>query len=63
MFFSDITKNLKWKILINRLVTFKRWDWVKDEKCWYYGGSLKNTISKGGGGHEKPIYRSIGVIT
>ena len=67
MFFSVITKNLKWKILINRLVTFKRWDWVKDEKCWYYGGSLKNTISKGGRGgggvHEKPIYRYIGGIT
>ena len=32
MFFSDITKNLNWKILTINLVTFKRWDRVKDEK-------------------------------
>ena len=30
MFF--ITKNLNWEILTKNLVTFKRWDWVKDEK-------------------------------
>ena len=30
------------------LVTFKRWDVVKDEKFQYYGGSLKNSIFKGG---------------
>ena len=26
-----ITKNLNWEILTNNLVTFKRWDGVKDE--------------------------------
>ena len=32
MFFSVITKNLKWVILTKSLVTFKRWDGVKDRK-------------------------------
>ena len=32
MFFSVITKNLNWEILTKNLVTFKRWDGVKDEK-------------------------------
>ena len=27
-----ITRNLNWEILIKNLVTFKRWDGVKDEK-------------------------------
>ena len=27
-----MTKNLNWKILTKNLVTFKRWDGVKDEK-------------------------------
>ena len=31
MFFSVLTKNLNWEITKN-LVTFKRWDGVKDEK-------------------------------
>ena len=44
MFSSVITKNLTWKILTKNLVTFKRWDGVKDEKFSYYGGSLKNPI-------------------
>ena len=30
MFFSVITKNLNWEILTKNLVTFKRWDGVKD---------------------------------
>ena len=55
MFFSVITENLNWEILTENLVTFKRWDGVKDEKFWYYGGSLKNLIFTGG--HENPIYR------
>ena len=33
MFFSVISKNLSLGILIKNLVTFKRWDGVKDEKC------------------------------
>ena len=32
MFFSVITKNLNWEIVIKNLVTFKIWDVVKDEK-------------------------------
>ena len=32
MFFSVITKNLNWEILTKNLVTFKRWDGIKDEK-------------------------------
>ena len=30
------------------LVTFKRWDGVKDEKFEYYGGLLKNLIFRVG---------------
>ena len=32
MFFSVITKNLNWNILIKNVVTFKMWNGVKDEK-------------------------------
>ena len=32
MLFSVITKNLNWKILTKNLVTFKRWEGVKDEQ-------------------------------
>ena len=32
IFFSVIAKNLNWKTLTKNLVTFKRWDGVKDEK-------------------------------
>ena len=32
MFFSVTTKNLNWEILTKNLVTFKRWDEIKDEK-------------------------------
>ena len=32
MFFFVITKNLNCEILSKHLVTFKRWDQVKDEK-------------------------------
>ena len=31
-FFSVITKKLNWEILGKNLITFKRWDGVKDEK-------------------------------
>ena len=30
--FSVITKNLNWEIFTMNLVTFKRWDGVKDDK-------------------------------
>ena len=56
MFFSVQTKNLNWEILTKNLVTFKRWDGVKDEKFSYHGGSLKNLIFRVGG-HEKLINR------
>ena len=48
MVFSVITKNLNWNILTKNLVTFKRWDGVKDEKFKCYGDSLKNLIFRGG---------------
>ena len=44
MLFSVIAKNLDWEILTKNLVTFKRWDGVKDEKFQYHGDSLKNPI-------------------
>ena len=47
MFLSVITTNLNWEILTKNLVTFKRWDGVKDEK-FSCGGSLKNPIFRGG---------------
>ena len=31
MFLSVITKNLNWQILNKNLVTFQRWDGIKDE--------------------------------
>ena len=34
MFFSVITKNLSWEILTENLVSFKRPDGVKGEKCY-----------------------------
>ena len=35
-FFSLITKNLNQEVLTKNLVTFKRWDGVKDEKLWRF---------------------------
>ena len=32
MFFSNIIKNLNLEISTKNSVTFKRWDWIKDEK-------------------------------
>ena len=32
MFFTVITKNLDWEILTKKLVTFNRWNGLKDEK-------------------------------
>ena len=31
MFFSVIIKNLNWEVLTKNLLTFKRWDGVKNE--------------------------------
>ena len=44
-----MTKNLNWEILTENLVTFKMWGGVKDEKFYYYGGSLKNVTFRGWG--------------
>ena len=44
MFLPVITKNLNWENLTKNLVTFKRWDGVKEEKFKCYRGSLKNLI-------------------
>ena len=54
MFFSVITKNLHREILTKNLVTFKKWNGVKDEnfniigvhwKIWFLlGGSQKDNI-------------------
>ena len=32
MFFSVMIKNLNWEILTKNLITFKKWDVVKDKK-------------------------------
>ena len=56
MFFFVITKNLKLEILTKDLVTFKRWDGVKDEKFEYCRGWLKNLIFWGGGSCQKNQY-------
>ena len=57
MFFPVITKNLNWEILTKNLVTFKRWDGVKDEKSQYYGeGSVHWKIRFLGEGFPKNQY-------
>ena len=38
MFFFAVSTNLNWEILTKNLVTFKRWDVVKDEKIWILWG-------------------------
>ena len=48
--FSLITKNSNSEILTKNLITCKRKDGVKDEKLYYFGGSLKNLNFRGGGG-------------
>ena len=54
--FSFITKNCNQEILTKNLVTFKRWDGVKDKKFQYYEGSLKSPIFRGLV-HKNPVYR------
>ena len=41
MLFPVITKNLNWKILTKNLITFKRWDGVKDDKLILCGFTEK----------------------
>ena len=52
-----MTKNLNQQISTRNLVTFKRWDGVKDEKFQYDEVSLKNLVFRGREGHEKSIHR------
>ena len=47
MLFSVITKNLNWEILTKNLLTFKKWDKVRNEKF-----NMGVSILKG---HKKPI--------
>ena len=49
MFFSVITKNSNWEILPKNLVTFQRWDGIKDEKLKYLSGSMKTLTFSGKG--------------
>ena len=57
MFFSVITKNLNLEILTKNLVTFKRWDWVKDENFNIMGVYSKILFYfRGGGGLTKNQY-------
>ena len=55
MFFFFISKKLNREVFTKNLVTFKKWDGFKDEKFWYYEGSLKNSIFRVV--HENPVYR------
>ena len=60
MFFSAITQNLNWKIVTENLVTFKRWDGVKNkkfeitEKSVFFGGGGVVTKTQYMGGGELP---------
>ena len=58
MFFSVINKNLNWEILTKNLVTFKRWEGVKDENFNITWVQWKIQFL-GVGGHEKQIHRWI----
>ena len=51
---SVITNNSSWEILTNNLITFKRQDWVKDEKLLVFLGFTKKSKYRQWG-HEKPI--------
>ena len=44
MFFFAITKNLNWEISTKNLVTFKRWDSVKDENFSIMGFTEKSNF-------------------
>ena len=57
MLFSVIAKNLNWEILTRIQLLLK--DEVKEEKLYYYVGSLENPFFRknGEGGHKKTIYR------
>ena len=63
MFYSLITKNSNWEISTKNLVTFKRYDGVKDEKLQYLVLTEKSDFlfwvggGRGGGGGTKNQYR------
>ena len=47
MFFSVLSKNLNCEVLSKNIVTFKRWDGIKDKSFQYYRNSLKKLIFMG----------------
>ena len=57
MAFSVMTRNLNLEILAKNLLTFKRWDEVKDEKFNILEAHWKSQFLKGV--HEKPIYQNL----
>ena len=52
MFFSVLTKNLNREILIKNLVTFKRWNGIKDKN---FNMGVRWKIQFLGGGWIKPV--------
>ena len=48
-YFSVMTKNSNWEILLTNLVTFKRQDGTKDEKLIFQGFIEKSDFQGGGG--------------
>ena len=56
MFFSVITKNLNWEILTKNLLTFKRWNGVKDKKILMEVHRKIRFLGGGGEGFTKNLY-------
>ena len=50
MFLPRKTKNSSWEVLTTNLVTFKRWDEVKDKKFVMLCRFSKNPVYRRGGG-------------
>ena len=50
MFLPRKTKNSSWEVLTKNLVTFKRWDEVKDKKFVMLCRFSKNPVYRRGGG-------------
>ena len=55
MFSSVRTNNSNWEILTNNFVTFKRQDWVKDEKFLILLGFTKKIQFLAGGSQKNNI--------
>ena len=60
MFFSIITKHFNWEVLTKKLVTFKRWDEVKDENFNILRVTEKSNFERGRGQvDKKKIYSGV----